>query len=90
MKNKYIRKPDGAWVRKKPGKLKVFLAESVASAPMPQKIYDLAARRSSYGSTGAEPNYSTDAFDISKLKGYEIVQFGAGSGGGFGGRPPIA
>ncbi|MFC1605113.1 ThiF family adenylyltransferase [Planctomycetota bacterium] len=83
MKNRYIRKPDGGWIRKKPGKLKQFLAESAAWTPMPQEVYDLAARHSSYESTGAEPDYSTDAFDISKLKGYEIVQFGVGSGGGY-------
>jgi len=83
MKGKHIKTNYSGRLRKTPGKLKSFLAERVPSAPIPQKIFDLAAVRSSYASIGAEPDYSTETSDHRVVKGYETVQFGAGSGGGY-------
>lgn len=81
MKNKHIKLPGGGSVRKTPGKLKLFLAENAVLNQIPQEIYDFAAKHSSYESKDSELDYSTDSFDIDKLKGYEIFQCGAGSGG---------
>ena len=82
-KKDYIKKPNGERVKKGYGKLKLFLAQNAVSAQVPQRIHDFVTKQSSYENTAAQPNYATDAFDIGRLRGYEVLQFGAGSGGGY-------
>jgi hypothetical protein len=56
MKDRYIKRANGHWIKKGPGKLKLFLSEKVPSAAMPQRAYDLAAGRSSYDTSSPNPD----------------------------------
>lgn len=82
MTKDYIKLPDGRLVRKKPGKLKLFLAENT-SPSIPEHIFDFGVRQSEYDPKDNQPDYSMESFDISKLAGYVVTILGAGSVGSF-------
>jgi hypothetical protein len=81
MRKNWIKLPDGTLTRHKPDPLALFLAEhqparyATPSPPAPPKGTGVD------GSPSGERGYSTESFDISKLAGFEITQFGAGSVG---------
>lgn len=78
----WIKTPDGRWIKARPDALALSLAGRIVPSigAMPPAA---ASPADAPPSPDRERTYSTSTFDISRLAGCEVTQFGAGSVGSF-------
>lgn len=83
MNSKWIKMPNGKLVKRKPDKLKLYLAQNVPFASINEEVFNFAVEQASFSSEQNQHRYSTNTFDSRKLAGHEFAICGAGSVGSF-------